>query len=53
LAETDTTFAFLDIFPTSKGHALIIPKYHAEKLTDLPVDQAADIGTKMGDRNIS
>ncbi|THH29356.1 hypothetical protein EUX98_g4816 [Antrodiella citrinella] len=36
IVETETTFSFLDIGPLSKGHALIIPKHHAEKLHELP-----------------
>ncbi|WVQ85733.1 hypothetical protein IAT38_007900 [Cryptococcus sp. DSM 104549] len=43
LLETDTVFAFMDIGPIAKGHCLVIPKHHAEKLTDLPDDQMADI----------
>ncbi|KAF5855603.1 Histidine triad nucleotide-binding protein 2, mitochondrial, partial [Aspergillus alliaceus] len=36
LFESDKVFAFLDIQPLSRGHALVIPKYHGEKLTDIP-----------------
>ncbi|KNG83979.1 hit family protein 1 [Aspergillus nomiae NRRL 13137] len=36
LFESDKIFAFLDIQPLSRGHALIIPKFHGEKLTDIP-----------------
>ncbi|KAK3899486.1 HIT-like domain-containing protein [Staphylotrichum tortipilum] len=43
LAETEKTLAFLDINPLSKGHALVIPKVHGEKLTDIPDDHLADI----------
>lgn len=54
LLETDTILAFMDINPIAKGHCLVIPKRedllapgltidHAEKLTDLPDDQTADI----------
>ncbi|MFZ4396539.1 MAG: HIT domain-containing protein [Kiritimatiellia bacterium] len=32
------TLAFLDIAPFEKGHTLVIPKFHAERLTDLPAD---------------
>jgi histidine triad (HIT) family protein len=30
--EDETSFAFLDIAPVSKGHTLIVPKVHAENL---------------------
>jgi len=32
--EDDTTYAFLDIGPVSKGHTLIVPKEHAVNLTE-------------------
>ncbi|WWC68333.1 uncharacterized protein I206_102258 [Kwoniella pini CBS 10737] len=43
LLETDTIFAFMDIGPIARGHCLVIPKYHAAKLNDLPDDQTKDI----------
>ncbi|KAG6831731.1 Adenosine 5'-monophosphoramidase, partial [Arthromyces matolae] len=43
LIETDLSFAFLDIGPLSKGHALVIPKYHAEKMHELPDEYLTDI----------
>ncbi len=33
-----TTTAFLDIFPFTRGHTLVIPKRHGARLTDLPFD---------------
>ncbi|EKM49836.1 uncharacterized protein PHACADRAFT_265551 [Phanerochaete carnosa HHB-10118-sp] len=36
LVETDLVYSFLDIGPLSRGHALIIPKYHAEKMHETP-----------------
>ncbi|TVY89976.1 Hit family protein [Lachnellula willkommii] len=41
LFESDKVFAFLDINPLSKGHALVIPKHHGAKLTDIPDDSLA------------
>ncbi|KAF2813696.1 HIT-like protein [Mytilinidion resinicola] len=41
--ESDKTFAFLDISPLSKGHALVIPKFHGAKLHDIPDDQLHEI----------
>ncbi|KAJ7644696.1 HIT-like domain-containing protein [Roridomyces roridus] len=42
LLETDLSFSFLDIGPLSKGHALVIPKYHAQKMHELPDEYLAD-----------
>ncbi|TVY71528.1 Hit family protein, partial [Lachnellula suecica] len=43
LFESDKILAFLDINPLSKGHALVIPKHHGAKLTDIPDDSLAEI----------
>ncbi|EEB87769.1 hypothetical protein MPER_14748, partial [Moniliophthora perniciosa FA553] len=43
LIETDLSFSFLDIGPLSKGHALVIPKYHAQKMHELPDEHLIDI----------
>ncbi|CAG1005605.1 ATP adenylyltransferase [Phycisphaerales bacterium] len=37
-------FAFLDIFPLSRGHALVVPKEAAETLDRLSDESAAAIG---------
>jgi len=34
--EDEDTFAFLDIHPINRGHALVIPKIHAENIYDIP-----------------
>ena len=34
LYEDEHTYVFLDIFPSAKGHALVIPKEHAQDLTE-------------------
>jgi len=31
--------AFLDIFPFTRGHLLVIPKRHGARLTDIPFDE--------------
>jgi histidine triad (HIT) family protein len=36
--EDERTLAFLDLFPFTRGHLLVIPKRHGARLTDLPVD---------------
>ena len=41
--EDDKTFAFLDIFPTSPGHTLVIPKIQIDKIYDLPDDYYAAV----------
>src|SRR5208282_2501250 len=44
--EDATTLAFLDIFPFTRGHLLVVPKRHGARLTDLPFeDQMALIRT--------
>jgi len=42
LIETTLSYAFLDIGPLSRGHALIIPKFHAEKMHELADEYLAD-----------
>jgi len=37
--EDENTFAFLDINPVNKGHALVILKKHYETLLDIPKDE--------------
>ncbi|GJE92575.1 HIT family protein [Phanerochaete sordida] len=41
LIENEFVFSFLDIGPLSRGHALVIPKYHGEKLHDVPDEYLA------------
>lgn len=36
--EDPDTLAFLDIFPFTRGHLLLIPKRHGARITDLPFD---------------
>ena len=38
LVETESCIGFLDAFPLAKGHVLVIPKKHYEKLQDLPTN---------------
>ena len=42
--EDDKVLAFLDVFPLSRGHTLVIPKEPAETLDQLSDDVAAAIG---------
>ncbi len=41
--EDANVLAFLDIFPCSKGHTVVIPKRHAERMTDLSVTEQAAV----------
>jgi histidine triad (HIT) family protein len=41
--ENEFILAFLDIFPISKGHTIIIPKNHYSNLEDIPDDQLSEI----------
>lgn len=41
LFEDARTMAFMDINPANPGHALVIPKYHAPTLYDLPEEWLA------------
>ena len=36
IAENDKFFAFLDIFPLTDGHVLVIPKIETDKFFDVP-----------------
>ncbi|KFZ15189.1 hypothetical protein V501_02832 [Pseudogymnoascus sp. VKM F-4519 (FW-2642)] len=41
---TPTVFAVLDIAPLTRGHVLLIPRAHCEKLSDLNPEQSAVLG---------
>ena len=43
LVETESCIGFLDAFPLAKGHALVIPKRHYEKLQDLPINGNTEV----------
>lgn len=40
--EDSKTIAFLDLFPITRGHALVVPKKHVDRLTDLPPSDYTD-----------
>lgn len=40
LYEDEHTLAFLDAFPLSEGHTLVVPKTHYELLQDMPTEEA-------------
>jgi len=41
--EDDTVMAFLDANPLARGHTLVIPKAHHERINDLPAKTAEDV----------
>src|SRR5436305_6176839 len=43
VAEDERTVAFLDIFPLTRGHTLVIPKRHARDLIEVPADDLAAV----------
>lgn len=46
--EDETVLAFLDIGPLSKGHTLVIPKQHFEKLHECPPELLGQISSCFG-----
>ncbi len=43
VAEDEKHIAILDIFPTAKGHVLVIPKKEVDKIWDLPQQEYLDL----------
>jgi histidine triad (HIT) family protein len=43
IAENDKFFAFLDIFPLTDGHVLVIPKIETDKFFDIPDEYLAEM----------
>jgi len=41
--ETNKTLAFMDAFPLTKGHSLVIPKNHYEKMQEIPPEENAEL----------
>jgi histidine triad (HIT) family protein len=41
--ETDRVVAFLDVNPLARGHTLVVPRAHAERLGDLSADDATGL----------
>jgi diadenosine tetraphosphate (Ap4A) HIT family hydrolase len=48
LIETDAVLAFLDVNPLAPGHALLVPRVHADRLEELSADMAAAIVREIG-----
>lgn len=43
LGETSNSISFLDAFPLAKGHVLVIPKNHHQKIQDMTADENSDL----------
>ena len=43
IAENEHFIAFLDIFPLTKGHTLVVPKIEIDKLFDVPDEYLTDL----------
>ncbi|MEK0327103.1 MAG: HIT domain-containing protein [Nitrosopumilus sp.] len=41
--ETEKSLAFMDAFPLTKGHSLVVPKTHYEKVQDISKEDNADL----------
>ena len=43
ISKTKNSIAFLDAFPLTKGHTLVIPKNHREKIQDMTLEENSDL----------
>ena len=43
LKETSDSISFLDTFPLAKGHVLVIPKNHSQKIQDMTEKENSDL----------
>lgn len=43
LGESSTSISFLDAFPVAKGHVLVIPKNHHQKIQDMSNEENTDL----------
>lgn len=43
ILETEKSLAFMDAFPLAKGHSLVIPKTHYEKIQDISKEDNSDL----------
>jgi diadenosine tetraphosphate (Ap4A) HIT family hydrolase len=53
LHRSEHTLAFLDGYPITEGHALVIPKRHVASMFDLPEDELAALWKAVGAVGIS
>ena len=45
--EDQNVLAFMDIFPESKGHVLVVPKLDAQNIFDIPAQELGSLMTKV------
>jgi histidine triad (HIT) family protein len=43
LSESSNSISFLDAFPLAKGHVLVIPKNHHQKIQDMSKEENTDL----------
>ncbi|MBS1267693.1 MAG: hypothetical protein MAG458_00402 [Nitrosopumilus sp.] len=43
LAQSNSSISFFDAFPLAKGHVLVIPKKHHQKIQDMTSDENSDL----------
>jgi histidine triad (HIT) family protein len=46
--ENEHLLAFLDVNPLAEGHTLVVPRRQVERLEQLPPEEAAEIGRRIG-----
>ena len=43
ITQTEKSIAFMDAFPLTPGHSLVIPKKHYQKVQEIPKDENSDL----------
>lgn len=43
VAQSNSSISFFDAFPLAKGHVLVIPKKHHQKIQDMTSDENSDL----------